>query len=90
MTRRVHCIVDGIDTEGLDYPPWPSAAGLRVYHEVGNQAWQRWLDHQTILINEYRISPMNSEQRAFLELEMVKFLFEDSVHMPPGYVPKDE
>lgn len=89
MTRTIHCVVDDIDTEGLDYLPWPSAAGLRVYRSVGKAAWQRWLAHQTILINEYRISPMNLEQRAFLEREMLKFLFEKSVHMPPGYVPKE-
>ena len=30
MTRKVHCVVDGIDTDGLDFPPWPGAAGKRV------------------------------------------------------------
>ena len=89
MTRRVHCIIDDIDTEGLDFPPWASEAGLRVYREVGKPAWQRWLAHQTMLINEYRISPMNPEQRAFLEREMVKFLFDNCVNLPPGYMPKD-
>lgn len=88
MTRKIHCVVDDIETEGLDYPPWPSEAGLRVYREVGKPAWRRWLAHQTILINEYRIHPMNPEQREFLEREMIRFLFDKSVHMPPGYVPK--
>ena len=88
MTRKIHCVVDDIETEGLDYPPWPSEAGLRVYREVGKPAWRRWIAHQTILINEYRIHPMNPEQREFLEREMIRFLFDKSVHMPPGYVPK--
>lgn len=88
MTRRIHCVVDDIETEGLDFPPWPSEAGLRVYREVGKPAWQRWIAHQTLLINEYRIHPMNPEQREFLEREMVRFLFDKDVHMPPGYVPK--
>ena len=89
MTRMIHCMVDDIDTEGLDFPPWPSEAGLRVYREVGKPAWRRWLAHQTMLINEYRISPMNPEQRVFLEREMVKFLFENCAQKPPGYVPRD-
>lgn len=89
MTRIIHCVIDDIDTEGLDFPPWPSEDGLRVYREVGKPAWQRWLAHQTMLINEYRISPMNPEQRAFLEREMVKFLFGEGSAKPPGYVPRD-
>ena len=88
MTRNIQCVDDDIETEGLDYPPWPSEAGLRVYREVGKPAWRRWIAHQTILINEYRIHPMNPEQREFLEREMIRFLFDKSVHMPPGYVPK--
>ena len=89
MARMVFCEVDQIDAEGLDFAPWPGEAGKRVFANVGKPAWQRWLAHQTMLINEYRISPMNPEQRAFLEREMVKFLFDNCVNLPPGYMPKD-
>ena len=88
MTRKVHCVVDGIDTDGLDFPPWPGEAGKRVFAGVGKPAWQRWLAHQTMLINENRISPMNPEHRAFLEAQMVKYLFEGGAARPPGYVPE--
>lgn len=89
MARMVFCVVDQVETEGLDFVPWPGEAGKRVFAGVGKPAWQRWLAHQTMLINEYRISPMNPEQRAFLEREMVKFLFENCAQKPPGYMPKD-
>ena len=88
MSRKVHCVVDDIDTDGLDFPPWPGEAGKRVYNEVGKPAWQRWLAHQTMLINENRISPMNPEHRAFLEAQMVKYLFDGGAASPPGYVPE--
>ena len=88
MTRKVHCVVDDIDTDGLDFPPWPGAAGKRVFDSVGKPAWQRWLAHQTMLINENRISPMNPEHRAFLEAQMVKYLFEGRADKPPGYMPE--
>ncbi len=88
MTRKVHCVVDGIDTDGLDFPPWPGPAGKRVFDEVGRPAWQRWLAHQTMLINENRLSPLNPEHRAFLEQQMLKFLFEGETARPPGYVPE--
>ena len=89
MARMVQCVVDGIETEGLDFPPWPGEAGKRVYAEVGKPAWQRWLAHQTMLINENRLSPLNPQHRPFLEGEMLKFLFGDGADKPAGYVPED-
>ena len=88
MTRQVHCSVDDIDTDGLDFPPWPGDAGKSVFNHVGKPAWQRWLAHQTMLINEHRISPMNPQHRAFLEAEMLKFLFGGGADKPAGYVPE--
>ena len=88
MTRKLHCVVDDIDTDGLDFPPWPGAIGKRVFDTVGKPAWQRWLAHQTMLINENRISPLNPEHRAFLEAQMVKYLFEGGADKLPGYVPE--
>jgi len=87
MTRMVFCEVDQVDAPGLDFPPWPGDAGKRVFASVGKPAWQRWLAHQTMLINENRLSPMNPQHRAFLEGEMLKFLFGGGADKPAGYVP---
>ena len=88
MARMVFCEVDKVEAEGLDFPPWPGEAGKRVFAGVGKPAWQRWLVHQTMLINENRLSPMNPEHRAFLEGEMLKFLFRGGAEKPAGYVPE--
>ena len=88
MARMVFCEVDQVEAEGLDFPPWPGEAGKRVFAGVGKAAWQRWLVHQTMLINENRLSPMNPEHRALLEREMLEFLFERNADKPPGYVPE--
>lgn len=87
MPRTIFCEVDQIETEGLDFSPWPGEAGKRVYAHVGKPAWQRWLAHQTMLINENRLSPLNPQHRAFLEGEMLKFLFGGGAEKPAGYVP---
>ena len=89
MARTVHCVVDGTEAEGLDFAPWPGEAGKRVFEGVGKPAWQRWLAHQTMLINENRLSPLNPQHRAFLEAEMLKFLFGGGAERPAGYVPED-
>ena len=53
MTRMVHCVVLKKEAEGLTRQPWPGELGKRIYDNVSKEAWQRWLEHQTMLINEY-------------------------------------
>ncbi|SJZ75146.1 oxidative damage protection protein [Novilysobacter spongiicola] len=89
MPRSVHCEYEKRETEGLDFVPWPGEAGKRVYAHIGKQAWAAWLAHQTMLINENRLSPMNPEHRKFLEQQMIKFLFEGGADKVAGYVPPE-
>lgn len=87
MTRRVHCHHAGREADGLDFIPWPGELGRRVYAGIGKEAWAAWLAHQTMLINENRLSPMNPQHRAFLEEQMETFLFGGGAEKPAGYVP---
>ena len=89
MSRTVHCVKLNTEAEGLDYPPYPGALGKRIFEQISKQAWQQWLGHQTMLINENRISPMDPEARKFLEGEMEKFLFGGGSEKPAGYVPPE-
>ncbi|MEO5812317.1 MAG: oxidative damage protection protein [Rhodanobacter sp.] len=86
MSRTVHCALLKTDAEGLDFAPWPGALGQRIYAEISKQAWQRWLTHQTMLINEYRLNPLDAKDRAYLSEQMEKFLFLGEVTNPPGYM----
>jgi Fe-S cluster biosynthesis and repair protein YggX len=88
MTRMVHCVVLGAEAEGLDRPPYPGELGRRVYESVSRIAWQRWLSHQTMLINEYRLVAIEPKARQFLEKEMEKFFFGEGAAPPPDFVPK--
>ncbi|BBD81046.1 oxidative damage protection protein [Aerosticca soli] len=91
MSRTVHCAKLGIDAEGLDYAPWPGELGRRIYAEISRQAWQQWLAQQTMLINEYRLNPLDPQARRFLAAEMEKFLFGGEAGTPPaGFVPPSE
>jgi Fe-S cluster biosynthesis and repair protein YggX len=86
MSRSVFCDYEHRETEGLDFVPWPGEMGKRVYAHVGKAAWAAWLAHQTMLINENRLSPLDPKHRAFLEGEMEKFLFGGGAAKPEGYV----
>ena len=87
MARTVHCVLLGKDAEGLDWAPYPGELGQRIYDNVSKEAWQRWLSHQTMLINEYRLTPIEPDARKFLEAEMEKFFFGGGSAMPEEYVP---
>ncbi|WP_405225949.1 oxidative damage protection protein [Lentisalinibacter sediminis] len=89
MSRTVNCVVLGQEAEGLDYAPYPGELGKRIYENVSKQAWQRWLAHQTMLINEYRLTPIEPKAREFLEKEMEKFFFGEGSQAPEGFVPKE-
>ena len=89
MPRTVFCQVDQREADGLDFVPWPGELGKRVFAGVGKPAWQRWLAHQTMLINENRLSPLDPKHRALLETEMEKFLFGSGADKPAGYVPPE-
>ena len=89
MGRIVQCVLLGIESEGLDRPPYPGDLGQRIFESVSKVAWQRWLAHQTMLINENRLSPIEPKAREFLEREMDKFFFGEGSERPAGYVAED-
>ena len=90
MTRMVQCVVLGTEAEGLDRPPYPGELGKRIYEGVSKLAWRRWLAHQTMLINEYRLTPMEPKARKFLEGEMEKFFFGEGSEAPPDFKPSGD
>lgn len=90
MTRKVQCIVLKKEAEGLSFQPYPGDLGKRIFENVSQEAWQKWLTHQTMLINEMRLSPINPEHRQFLEAEMEKYFFGEGSEMPEGFVPPSE
>ncbi|MES2489183.1 MAG: oxidative damage protection protein [Pseudomonadota bacterium] len=75
MSRIIHCVKLGIDAEGLDRPPYPGPLGQRIFENASKKAWADWIEHQTRLINEYRLSLSSSDSRKFLAGEMEKFFF---------------
>ena len=89
MTRMVKCVLLGSEAEGLEYAPYPGELGQRIWQNVSKEAWQRWLEHQTILINEYRLSPIEPEARKYLETEMEKFFFGGGSAAPQEFVPPE-
>ena len=87
--HTVHCLKYGADQEGLASPPFPGAKGEYIYNHVSAKAWREWLAHQTMLVNEHRLNPLDKETRIFLMSEMDKF-FQGESEKPAGHVPETE
>jgi Fe-S cluster biosynthesis and repair protein YggX len=88
MARTVHCVLLDKDAEGLDYLPYPGELGKRIYEHISKEGWQRWVAHQTMLINEHRLTPIEPKARTFLVAEMEKFLFGGGSAAPKDFVPE--
>jgi len=88
MARTVKCQLLGKELPGLEYQTYPGELGKRIYENISAEAWQQWIAHQTILINEHRLSPINPEHRRFLEEEMEKFFFGEGSEVPDAFVPE--
>lgn len=87
MSRMVQCSVLKREAPGLDRPPYPGELGKRIYASVSKEAWAQWMKHQTMLINEYRLTPIEPKARKFLEGEMEKFFFGAGSQAPEGFQP---
>ncbi|MGB6977518.1 MAG: oxidative damage protection protein [Gammaproteobacteria bacterium] len=87
MTRMIHCQKLKKLAEGLEHQPLPGEIGKRIYEHISKGAWQLWLSHQTMLINEYRLNSMDPSAKEFLFKEMEKFLFGEGSVKPMGYIP---
>jgi len=85
MTRNVQCVLLKREAPGLDRPPYPGELGQRIFNEVSREAWTAWVRHQTILINEYRLTPVDPKARKFLEAEMEKYFFGTGSEKPKEF-----
>ena len=88
MSRTVNCMKLGKEAEGLSFQTWPGELGQKVFDNISQEAWNMWVNHQTMLINEYRLNPMDPEAKKMIVREMEKFLFGEGADKPDGYVPE--
>ena len=84
------CVKLDKEADGLKWITYPGELGERIFQQVSQEAWQMWLSHQTMLINEYRLTPIEPKARKFLEEEMEKFFFGDGSEKPKEFVEPEK
>lgn len=87
MARTVQCVYLKTEAEGLDFAPYPGELGKRIFEQVSKTAWQSWLRHQTMLVNENRLNLADARARQYLARQMERFFFGEGADQPTGFVP---
>jgi Fe-S cluster biosynthesis and repair protein YggX len=90
MSRTVFCAKLGKEAEGLSHLPYPGELGQRIYENISKEAWGMWVKHQTMLINENRLSAIDPRAQTYLKEEMEKFLFGEGSAPPEGFIPENK
>jgi Fe-S cluster biosynthesis and repair protein YggX len=88
--RMVKCVKLGHEAEGLERPTYPGELGQRIFENVSKEAWQAWIKHQTMLINENRLNLADAKARKYLAEQMEKHFFGDGADQAQGFVPPKE
>ena len=90
MIRTVNCRKYKKELPGLEQPPYPGSKGQEIFENISKQAWEEWLDHQKMLINESQINLTDKESRKRLNKQMDLFLSGEDYARPKGYTPLKE
>jgi Fe-S cluster biosynthesis and repair protein YggX len=86
QVRMVNCVKLGKELPGLDRAPWKGALGQRVYEHVSKDAWKMWVDHSKMLLNEFRLNPLDPNSQKIMEDQMEQYFFGEGSKLPEGYV----
>jgi Fe-S cluster biosynthesis and repair protein YggX len=86
MVRMVNCVKLGREAEGMDFAPMPGELGKRLFENVSKEAWQQWIRHQTMLINENRLNLADPQARKYLAEQVQKHFFGDGAEAVSGFV----
>ncbi len=87
-TRMVKCVKFGKEMPGLDRVPWKGELGKRIYENVSKEGWKMWIEYSKMLMNEYRLNPLDPGSQKIMEEQLEKFFFGEGAQLPPGYVPQ--
>ena len=88
--NTVNCIKLNKELEALDRAPYPGELGKKILESVSKEAWQEWLDYQTMLINENSLNLFEESSQSYLKQQMEIYFFSDDVNVDKidGFIPK--
>ena len=85
--RKVFCVKLQKELPGLDEPPFDTELGKKVYENVSKEAWNMWMEHCKMLLNEYRLNPARKEDQQVIVNQLEQYFFGEGSAVPKEYVP---
>ncbi len=87
MSRMVFCAVLKREAPGLSRVPYPGDLGQRIFESVSEEGWKKWVEQQTMIINENGLSTMDPVSLQLLEKHMLGFLFNEGEMVSQPFTP---
>ena len=85
--RKVFCVKFQKDMEGLEEIPFEGhPLGQKIYDNVSKEAWKLWIEHSKMIMNEYRLNPLDPQSQKVMEEQLEQFFFGEGAKLPEGYV----
>ncbi len=88
MANTIFCSKLQKEAEALSFQPYPGELGEKIMQQISQEAWMMWLNHQTMMINEKRLSLIDPAAQKYLAEQMELYLFGGDYEKPEGYTPK--
>ena len=85
----VNCVKLGKEAPGLATKPFGGQLGERIFESVSEEAWQNWLEHQKMLVNEYRLNLADKSARKYLLEQTERYFFGEGAEVASGYIPPE-
>ena len=89
MSKKIICRKYKEELDGMEKPPFPGPKGEDLFNNVSQRAWEEWLEHQKMLINEGQLNLADRESRNWLNEQMELFLAGEDYAKPSGYRPAE-
>ena len=90
MSRIIFCQHLNKEAEGLDSVPMPGDLGIRIYENISDEGWTKWLERLTSIINENGLNTADPAAIQIIEKHMLGFLFKEGEmgSLPDGFQAK--
>ncbi|MBI4815501.1 MAG: oxidative damage protection protein [Deltaproteobacteria bacterium] len=85
-SAKVMCIRHGQELPALKRAPMGGELGQRLKAQVSAMAWAEWVEHSTLLINEYRLNPADPRAQQILLEQCEAFFFGEGAKRPDEFV----
>lgn len=86
----VNCAKLGKELPAMIYKPFQDELGEKIQAEVSQEAWNQWIEHSKMLVNEYRLDLTSEKAHDTLKEQCRAFLFDEGeTQVAADFVPAE-